>query len=308
MASKSPPASSPASSPAKVPVANIEHDNSPLEDFVEKHKAKLLICLLAAPLIIVGFLAFNYFKGAAASEAAAALTGATAVEELRDVVRNYPKSVVAGSAELLMAEKLKEEGKADEGYALLKNFVERRKGHPLYNKGLSDLGVKEHVRGDLEAAVTLLRRATAPGAGPDVIKQIALLRLGDALTAQGLEAMARDDVERAKTLFAEAQIAFQDCQALAGEETKHARTAKERKERLPHLSIPPLPAKEAAEVAPADDSTVPEASTLDPSGPTAPEGAPEPATADPHAGDPVPLPQAGDAPAAEDTEGAPEPN
>ena len=131
-----------------------------------------------------------------------------------------------------------EEGKTDESYAALKAFVDNRKDHPLYYKGVSDLGLKEHLKGNLDAAIALLKEAATPGTAPGFIEQMALVRLGDALTAKGLEAMAGDDVDKAKSLFDEADVAYGDLETRAGENSPLSRTASQRKERLPHLSIP----------------------------------------------------------------------
>jgi predicted negative regulator of RcsB-dependent stress response len=248
----SPSDQAPSTDPTQVPVAKIEHDNSALEEFVEQHKSKLILGSLAALVIIIGYLALSYMKESGASKAAAALTGAESVEDLRKVVTDFPNSVVAGSAELLIADKLQEEGKADESYTALEAFVNSRKEHPLYYKGLSDLGLKEHMKGKLDDAITKLKEAATPGTAPGFIEQTALIRLGDALTAKGLEAMANKDVDKAKSFFDEAGVAYGDLETRGGENSPLSRTATQRKERLPHLSIAPITpdeAKAAAEAA-----------------------------------------------------------
>ena len=147
---------------------------------------------------------------------------------------------------------------------------------------MSDLGLQEHVKGNLTAAVDRLRAASSPGAAPGYIAQTALLRLGDALTAQGLEAMASEDVEKAKSLFEEAKVVFEDLEEQAGENSSLGRTAKQRKERVPHLSIKPLTPEEAAAKAaaatPAPDADPPVADLVDPL--TAPPVSEPPADSD----------------------------
>lgn len=236
----------PAPDTAEVPVAKIEHQNTQVEEFVERHRLSLLLGLVAILVIIVGYFGFRFMQKSSYAEAAGAFTGAESIEELQEVISNHPNAVAAGSAELLIAGKLQEEGKEDESYAMLKTFVETRKDHPLYYKGVSDLGLKEHLKGNLDAAVQLLREAASAGVAPGYIEQPALLRLGDALTAQGLEAMANNDEEAANNFFSEAQVAFEDLESRAGQDTSLGRTAKERRERLPHLSNPPLTPEEAA--------------------------------------------------------------
>lgn len=228
----------------EVPVATIEHDNSQLEEFVEQNKNKLLAAIALFLIIIIGFVGFRFVQDSGASKAAGALTAAKTIEELETVVSDFPNSVVAGSAELLIAGRLAAQDKDDESYAKLEAFVNNRKEHPLYYQGLSDLGLKDHVKGDLAKAVERLKEASSASEAPEFVQQTALLRLGDALTAQGLGAMAEDNVEAAKARFAEAQIAFEDLESRAGENTAYQRSAKQRRERLPHLSIKPLTPEE----------------------------------------------------------------
>ena len=60
--------------------------------------------------------------------------------------------------------------------------------------------------------------------------------------------MASSDQSQAEALFAEASQAFEDLEAKASENSAYKRTAVQRKERLPHLSIKPTSAAEAAAV------------------------------------------------------------
>lgn len=234
--------------PTEVPVAAIDHDNSALEDYVEQNKTKLILIVGAVLLAVIAYLLFTFNKESGKSTAAAALTGAETVEELREVVKEYPNSVVAGSAELFIAEKLDEEEKAEESYNTLKAFVASRSGHPFYLKGVSDLGLKEHVMGNLDKAVELLKQASAPGEAPAYIEQPALLRLGDALIAQGIAAMESDKESEAKALFEEATTVLTRLEE-AGEEARfYKAAATKRKERIPHLTIKPL-SPEAAKAA-----------------------------------------------------------
>lgn len=230
---------------SEVPVASIEHDNSALEDYVEENKNKLILLIGAVLLAVIAYLLYTYSKESGKSTAAAALTSAETVEELRSVVNEFPNSPVAGSAELFIAEKLDEEGKAAESLSTLQQFVDSRSGHPLYLKGVSDLGLKKHVEGKLDEAVTLLKQASAPGEAPAYIEQPALLRLGDALIAQGVAAMKENKESEAKTLFEEATTVLTRLEE-AGEDSRfYKAAATKRKERIPHLTIKALTPEEA---------------------------------------------------------------
>lgn len=240
MANEPDPAPSP--NPSQVPVATIEHDNSQVEDFLEQHKSKLILAGVAVLVAVVAWVGIKFAKESGFSEAAGALTGAETIEELRGVIKEYPDIVVAGTASLFIIDQLQKEEKADEAYTALKDFVASHPDHPLYPKGLSDLGLQEHVKGDLEEAVSLLRKASTREA---FIAHPALLRLGDAITAQGLEAMQNGDVETAKSLFSEAQVVYENLEERVGDDRDLGSVAKRRRERLPHLSLPPLSPEEA---------------------------------------------------------------
>ncbi len=236
-------------STSSVPVATIEHDNSALEDFVEQNKSKLILAMLALLVIIVAFLVMRYLKESGVSEAAAALTGAESVEELDKVIADFPKETVAGSAALMKVTKLSEADKDDEAYEALKQFVETHKNHPLYYKGVADLGLREHAKGNLDEAITHLKEASLPGNAPAFIEQTALQRLGDALIAKGREAMQSGDEAAAKGLFEEAKTAFTDLETKAPENSVLRRTAEQRKDLIPHLSVVPLTPEEGKQKA-----------------------------------------------------------
>ena len=243
MANKSTPAQ------PEVPVATIEHEASAFEDFVDANKSKIIWGIIGLLAIMIAVMGFKYKSESNFSAAAGVLTGAETVEELRKVVSDYPGDVVAGSALLLIADKLQEDDKADESYTELKKFVDTFAGHPLYDKGVSDLALKEQEKGNFDDAIALLKGITALDR-KGFAAQNGLLRLGDALTAKGLAAMKDGDVDGAKKLFDEAKLAFDDLEERTPSEGLK-RTLTERRDRLPHLSIVPT-TPEAAEAAAAE--------------------------------------------------------
>ena len=97
------PEPAPAASTSEVPVAKIEHDNTAIEEFVEENKSKLILGVGAVLLAIIVYMLISFKSESGKSTAAAALTGAETIEELRGVISEFPNSVVAGSAELLIA-------------------------------------------------------------------------------------------------------------------------------------------------------------------------------------------------------------
>ncbi len=249
---------------SEVPVAKLEHDATKWEDFAEQHGKKILYIVLGAVVLIIGYFIMNYRKEAGITEAAAELTRAETVEQLQKVVDNFPGDNASGSAMLLIADKLQEEDKAEEAFAVLEKFVNTKEGHPLYYKGKSDLALKKQAKGEIDEAISLLTDASTPGNGSAFEQQIALLRLGDAYVAKGLAAQKENDTEAAKAAFDEAQVAYEKLETDTQAATLK-RTATQRKERVPHLSIPALTEAEAkakaAEATPGDPA--PDAETIE---------------------------------------------
>ena len=229
MANKSKPA---APAQPEVPVATIEHEASALEEFVDEHKSRILWGIIAVLAIVVGTMVFKYRSESNFSAAAGVLTGAETIEELRKVVSDYPGEVVAGSALLIIADKLESE---EEKVAELKKFVDGYQGHPLHAKGRADLALIEQENGNFDDAISVLREITSADK-KGFTAQNGLLRLGDALTAKGLAAMKEGDVDGAKKLFEEAKLALDDLEDRTPSEGLK-RTLTERRERLPHLSV-----------------------------------------------------------------------
>ena len=66
--------------------------------------------------------------------------------------------------------------------------------------------------------------------------------------------MAAADESAAKALFDEATQIFEDLEAKAADNSMYKRTAAQRKERLPHLSIKPMSPEEAKAAMPAEEA------------------------------------------------------
>lgn len=258
--------------PSEVPVATIEHRHSAAEMFVEENKNKLILALVVIALLLIGYFVVQHWNRTKAEEAGAALTSATSVEDYRAVLTKYEDdSEVAGSAQLLLADALWKTDDQDGAYQTLKDFVANREDHPLYTKGISDLGLVEHMRGNFDAAIEQYKKV-ASTEGPDFIKELTLLRLGDAHVANGLAAMEADDTTTAEAHFEDARIAYDDLEAT--DNPNWNPPALERKERLQHLSIPAsapgtveaTPVEAEAPVSP--ETTEPSAETTEPSAET----------------------------------------
>src|SRR5437870_4045817 len=82
--------------------------------FWYRHKSKIL---LFVGLFVVALIAYGIFETVRNSRAAAAqalLASAQTADDYRKVVAEYPRSAPAGDAYLLLAQRLRAEGKYDE--------------------------------------------------------------------------------------------------------------------------------------------------------------------------------------------------
>ncbi|MCP4849489.1 MAG: tetratricopeptide repeat protein [Verrucomicrobiaceae bacterium] len=142
-----------ASTPSdEAPVLPPPQPENSVEEFLEKHgkKTGLLVILLVIAAAVGFFMKAQqktYLKESGESFASAQTT-----EELRAVINEYPKSVAAGNAQLLLADRQLTNGQIEEAKISLTQFVKDQKDTPLYFNGLFALGTVHEKLGDLDAA------------------------------------------------------------------------------------------------------------------------------------------------------------
>lgn len=100
-------------------------------DFWEKHKAKILIygCLLLAGLAAFAIYQITTFKAVSQSEAL--FSQAKTTEEFKKVITDFPSSIAAGNASLMLAHAQRQEKKYAEAIETLRAFAKRNPEHPL---------------------------------------------------------------------------------------------------------------------------------------------------------------------------------
>jgi len=158
---------------------------------------RLAIIVLAAAAIWGGYEFMKYRKAAGSQDSLAA---AKTSGELRKVISEWSGTPAAGSAHLFLAEKLREEGKADEAAQILKEFIEKYPLHPLRAAGVHAQAVSLEIAGKLDEALGAYQRLGSAHS-KSAFAPLALLGQARVLTAQGKLDEARSALESIQQQF-----------------------------------------------------------------------------------------------------------
>jgi TolA-binding protein len=129
----------------------------PIAFWIE-HKSKVLLYggLLVAALAGCGF--YEISAERAQAEARRVFAEAKSADDFRKVVQQFPKTVVAGDARLILAGQLREEKKYDEALAILRAFVADSQQHPLISSAWLSLGETLEASGKADEALDIYQQ------------------------------------------------------------------------------------------------------------------------------------------------------
>ncbi|MEO7932720.1 MAG: tetratricopeptide repeat protein [Chthoniobacterales bacterium] len=137
---------------AAVPDPQIIDPSLEADFFFEENKGKILTFIVVALLALGGWIFYQYHEGQTRSEQAAVFYAAKTTNDWKAIIAKYPGTIIAGNAQLLLADKLRDENKLDDAIALLSDFTKNAPTHPLIAQGwLSYAGTLE-MKGDLPKA------------------------------------------------------------------------------------------------------------------------------------------------------------
>jgi TolA-binding protein len=159
--------------------------------FWGQHKQKILVFLAVLVLGLVGFALFELANYRERKNAQALLAAAENEADYRRVIESYPRSTAAANAHLLLAEKLRSEGKLEESTSTLRRFVENFPEHPLAGGAWLSLGANLESEGKIEEALDCYRQ-TVTRYPQSFSAPLALLAEGNLLRFQG----KKDDARR----------------------------------------------------------------------------------------------------------------
>ena len=121
--------------------------------FWQQHKGKIIFY---GVLLFVGLAAFAIYQITSArslAETEQLFAQAKTVEDFQKIIANYPTSVTAGNASLMLAEKLRSEGKYDEAVSTLRRFTTQFPDHPLISGAWLSLAGSLDAQGKKDEAL-----------------------------------------------------------------------------------------------------------------------------------------------------------
>lgn len=179
------------------PVAETTEEIADVISKLESNKKMVLVAILGLALafsLVVVFRELASQKHLAAAEAYSLVAQSRSVEELDQVITDYPKSVAAGDALLTKTELQITSGKSKDALVTLLTFIEKYSKHPRHAQGVFALGNLYQIGGEAENAGKYFDRVLKEYPDSD-IAPLAMIRQGDLLLAQGKKDEARQKYE-----------------------------------------------------------------------------------------------------------------
>ncbi len=186
------------------PIAEIDHDPSKLDQFLEKHQKSLMIL---AALLFLGIITYVFnlkYQEMKDQEAGSALSAATTEDEYRAVIENYGNRTAAGTAALAIADLRTTDKDAIEA---LQFFITTYKDHPNIPKAELQLALRQINSGKTGEANTTLDNLISRDANGYLVP-MAKISLGDI-------AVKNNEIDKAKVLYTEAKNLNLDINAFA---------------------------------------------------------------------------------------------
>jgi predicted negative regulator of RcsB-dependent stress response len=196
------------------PLAEISHGPSAFEAFLDRNQKGMIVLGIGLVAATAGWIVVRGIKDSAEKSAGATLSKADDLPALQDLVKEYPATAAAGSAQLVIAAKQWDAGDQDASIETLKSFIAANAGHPAVPSARASLASRLMQQGKTDEAAALFRElAGAPDAA--FIAPYALVSLGDIAKAEGKLDEAEQAYQRVDSEFSGSR--FSD---LAGQHLK----------------------------------------------------------------------------------------
>jgi len=172
-----------------------------------------------AVLLLIGLGAFAAYQiSVQRSKTAAEALYAQAVkpEDFQQVIKQFPRSLAAGNAQLMLAEALRSEKKYDEALSTLRDFSNQFPNHPLAAAGALSLATTLESQGKTDEAFEAYQQVTVRF-GNSYAAPIAMMAQANILTGKGKIDDAKRTYENVISQFPESilsQQAMQDARLL----------------------------------------------------------------------------------------------
>ncbi|MGB8168536.1 MAG: tetratricopeptide repeat protein [Chthoniobacteraceae bacterium] len=149
--------SSPAQTSPAPPAPPTDFD--PLVFWVQhRQKVTIFAGLFVAALLI--YFASEYVRLKRLDSSSRALAEAKDDEGFRKVISDYSGTAAAGNAYLLLADKLRKEGKTDEAVTTLRTFIDKYSDHPLISGAWTSLAATQEAQGKPDEALSTYQKVS----------------------------------------------------------------------------------------------------------------------------------------------------
>lgn len=167
-----------------------------------QHKTKIL---LLAVLLVVGLGTFaisEYVRTKSNAAAEDLFAKADSADGFRKVIAEYPGTAAAGNAHLMLAEKLRAEGKYDESSATLRTFTEKYPEHQLISGAWTSIAANLEAQGKIDEALSTYQKVTTAYANSFSVPV--------ALLAQARLLITKGKPEEAQRIYEQVMTQYQD--------------------------------------------------------------------------------------------------
>lgn len=162
--------------------------------FWDLHKGKIVAYGALLIVALVLFAVYQFTTQQRLTAASALLAQAHSAEDYQHLIDQYPHTVAAGNAALLLGQQLRHDKKYDKSAATLQKFTQDAPNHPLISGGWLSLAETQEAQGKMDEAKATYQEVTARF--PDSYSApIAAFELASLLKAQGHAEEARHAYE-----------------------------------------------------------------------------------------------------------------
>jgi TolA-binding protein len=167
-----------------------------------QHQRKIVLLAGLFAIALAVFAISEIIRSKTSAAAQELLANAHSADGFRKVIAEYPRTAAAGNAHLLLAEKLREEGKLDDSTAILRTFLEKYPEHPLLSGAWTSLAANLEAQGKIDEALSTYQKVST-GYANSFSAPVALM-------AQARLLVAKNKIEEAQRLYEQVMTQYQD--------------------------------------------------------------------------------------------------
>ena len=186
--------------PDQAPTADLDYEPSAFELAFAKHRSKFVLVGALAGVAALAYYGLRIWKEYSDKSSAEAFSQAVSLEDFRRVAKEQSGKNAGGSALLMAAQLLSQDGKSKEAMEELANFNKSYADHPLADLATLRLADAQFQSGAVAEAKTQFA-AVAEKFPKSPHAPLALLRLGDLYAAEKDLDKAREVYEKCKTTY-----------------------------------------------------------------------------------------------------------